>query len=62
MKMPELREKARALGMIPRSLKKADLIHAIQRKEGFTPCFGKSKGKCAHPDCCFMDDCLRITS
>ena len=60
MKMPELREKARALGLLARNLKKADLIHAIQRREGYAPCFGRSNGACPHTLCCFRDDCLKI--
>ncbi len=60
MKIAEVREKAKALGLIPRNMRKADLIHAIQRKEGYTPCFRRSSGLCPHTDCCFRDDCLRI--
>jgi len=62
VKTPEVREKAKALGIVPRSMKKADLIHAIQRKEGHTPCFGTSGGECPYANCCFRDDCLRIKS
>lgn len=62
MKMPELREKAKALGLMPRIMKKADLIHAIQVKEGHTPCFGGSNGECPYTNCCFGDDCLRLKS
>ena len=62
MKIQEVREKTRALGMIPRSMRKADLVHALQRKEGYTPSFGKSNGQCPHTACCFRDDCLRIKS
>ena len=62
MKMPELREKAAALGVIPGNMKKADLIHAIQRKEGYAPCFGRSNGQCPHTVCCFREDCLKIKS
>ncbi len=60
MKLPEVREKAKALGLIPRNMKKTDLIRAIQRKEGYTACFGRSTGQCPHTDCCFRDDCLKI--
>ena len=62
MKLPEVREKAKALGLIPRNMRKADLIHAIQRREGHTLCFGRSNGNCPYTDCCFMDDCLRVKS
>jgi hypothetical protein len=60
MKMPEIREKARALGITPGKMKKADLIHAIQQAEGCTPCFGTSKGQCQYLDCCFIHDCHKI--
>lgn len=60
MKMPEIREKAKALGITPGKMKKSDLIHAIQQAEGCTPCFGRSNGKCQYLDCCFMQDCHKI--
>ncbi|MBN2456697.1 MAG: Rho termination factor N-terminal domain-containing protein [Sedimentisphaerales bacterium] len=60
IKMPELRNKAKALGVKPAKMKKNQLIHAIQIAEGCTPCFGKSNGYCPNTDCCFIYDCLRI--
>jgi hypothetical protein len=62
MTMPEIRLKAKALGLKPGKMKKADLIHTIQLAEGYTPCFGYSNGSCSYTDCCFMDDCLKIKS
>jgi len=59
MKMAELRRKAKPLGIHPSKMKKAELIHSIQRAEGNTPCFGTSNGNCKNTDCCFMEDCLR---
>ena len=59
MGMPEIRIKAKALGITPGKMKKADLIHAIQVAEGCTPCFGRSDGQCSYIDCCFMADCLK---
>lgn len=57
--MPEIKMKAKALGLTPpANSKKPDLIHAIQTAEGYTPCFGKSNGQCVHTDCCFLPDCL----
>ena len=38
------------------------VIHTIQSKEGYTPCFGESNGTCPHTDCCFRDGCLRTKS
>jgi hypothetical protein len=57
--MPEIKKKARGLGISPGKMKKADLIHAIQEAEGCTPCFGWSNGECTNTDCCFMKDCLK---
>jgi len=62
MTMPEIRMKARTLGLKPGKMKKAELIHAIQLAEGCTPCFGRSNGYCAFLDCCFIKDCLKIKS
>lgn len=60
MKMPELKAKAKLLGIKPNKMKKIDLIHAIQKAEGNTPCFGSSNAQCLYTNCCFMDDCLAI--
>ncbi len=60
IKMPEVRKKAKDLGVTPGKMKKTELIHAIQIAEGCTPCFGKSNGQCERADCCFMQDCLKI--
>jgi len=60
MSMPEIKMKAKALGINPGKLKKAELIHSIQAAEGCTPCFGRSNGQCTNTDCCFMKDCLKL--
>lgn len=60
MGMPEIRIKAKTLGINPGKMRKAELIMTIQSAEGYTPCFGTSHGFCSHTDCCFMDDCLKI--
>ena len=59
MTLPEIRMKAKALGLKPGRMKKAELIHAIQLAEGYTPCFGTSDGNCSQTDCCFLKDCLK---
>ena len=59
MGMPEIRKKAKALGITPGKLKKPELIHTIQATEGCTPCFGRSNGQCSNTGCCFMSDCLK---
>jgi hypothetical protein len=58
MKMGEIKEKAKALGIKTRAIKKADLIREIQRKEGTFDCFGAAKDYCDQLDCCFREDCL----
>lgn len=58
--MPDIRVKAKALGITPGKMKKAELIHAIQQAEGYMPCFGRSNGQCHYTDCCFMKDCLKV--
>ncbi|UCE98938.1 MAG: Rho termination factor N-terminal domain-containing protein [Planctomycetota bacterium] len=60
MKVNELKEKAKALGVTPGKMKKTELIHSIQQAEGNSQCFGKSKGQCVQTDCCFMKDCVKI--
>ena len=60
MNMPEIKNKAKALGIKPGRMRKAELITTIQIAEGNRPCFGTSNGYCPYTDCCFMDDCLKI--
>ena len=60
MKVADIKKKAKGLGVEPGKMKKAELIHAVQRAEGNQPCFGKSNGNCSNIDCCFMDDCLKV--
>ena len=54
----QLKTKAKNLGINPEKMNKTELIHAIQRAEGFAPCFGKSNGYCPQEACCFRADCL----
>ena len=60
MKLIEIKQKAKTLGIKPAKMKKTELIHAIQQAENNTPCFGKSDGQCPYTDCCFIEDCLKI--
>jgi len=62
MTMPQIREKARELGIKPGKIKKTELIRIIQQAEGNTPCYGRANGQCPNIDCCFMSDCLKIRS
>ncbi len=63
MKVNEVKQKAKALGINWGKMKKAELIRAIQRAEGNTPCFGNSNnGNCPYTNCCFREDCLKVPS
>jgi hypothetical protein len=57
MKMQEVREKAKTLGLKTGGMKKIDLILAIQSKEGNTPCFKTEVNDCDQTDCCWRSDC-----
>ncbi len=59
MKNSEIRNKAKALGIEPGNMSKKELIHAIQKAENYTPCYGTSDGNCIYTDCCFREDCLK---
>jgi hypothetical protein len=58
MKMDEVRERAKALGIKTGQMKKADLIRRIQKAEGNFACFGTAKDYCDQWNCCFREDCL----
>ncbi len=60
MTVPEIKIKAKELGINFGKMNKTELIHAIQTAEGNTPCYGWSNGNCPNIDCCFMEDCLKI--
>jgi hypothetical protein len=60
MSIPQLKAKAEKLGVNPGKMKKTELIHSIQRAEGFNPCFGTTNGYCPQEACCFRDDCLTL--
>jgi hypothetical protein len=59
IKMAEVKEKAKYLGIVPGKMKKAELIQTIQEWEGNTSCFGRCNGQCTNEACCFIVDCLR---
>jgi hypothetical protein len=60
MKMQEVREKARRLGLKNTfGLSKVELIRMVQKAEGNFDCFGKAMDYCDQYQCCFREDCLR---
>ena len=60
MNVRQLQTKAKNLGIDPGKMEKTELIHTIQRTEGFAPCFGTANGYCPQETCCFRDDCLTL--
>jgi hypothetical protein len=58
MQLAEVRKRAEALGLKPGTTGKVDLIHAIQKKEGNSPCFQTGLDSCDQSDCCWRSDCL----
>lgn len=59
MKIQDIRAIAKARGIRPAKLAKADLIRTIQREEGNFSCFGTAVGgSCDQAACAWRDDCL----
>jgi len=59
MTIYEIRVIAKNMGTEPKKKNKADLIKAIQIKEGNTPCFKTVGTNCNQGDCCWRSDCLK---
>lgn len=62
MKMLQVKEKAKSLGIKVNNVTKADLIRLTQTAEGYQPCFGTATDSCVYTNCCFRDDCLKSKS
>jgi hypothetical protein len=60
MSIRQLQTKAKNLGIDPGNMEKPQLIHTIQKTEGYTPCFGTANGSCPQETCCFRPDCLTM--
>lgn len=58
MKMNEVKQKAKSIGVTPGRMKKADLIHAIQQAEGNEVCFSTEKDYCEQKQYCWRGDCV----
>lgn len=62
MKMGEIKKMAKALGLnITPEMKKADIIKAIQIKEGNFDCFGTARDYCDQERCLFREDCFVLS-
>jgi hypothetical protein len=60
MTMGEIKDKAKNLGITPGTMKKTELIRAIQGAEGNSACYGTTNGTCQWTECCWRSDCLKI--
>ncbi len=60
MKMPDIKKKAKALGINSMKMKKSDLILSIQKAEGNTVCFGTGTPACPYTNCCWREDCIDL--
>ena len=56
----EVQSKARFLGLDPEGLTTSELIHLIQTREGFDPCYGRKPDCQRRCVCCFASHCTRI--
>lgn len=58
MKMDEIKEVAKGLGLKPGKMKKADLIKDIQKAEGNEDCYNSGKKDvCGQNVCAWREDC-----
>ena len=60
MTMAQIKQKATSLSINPGTMKKTELIRAIQAAEGNQQCYGTTNGTCQWTNCCFRSDCLKI--
>ncbi len=58
MKMTEVRNKAKKMGLKTGNSTKVNLIRKIQEEEGNSPCFQANSDSCQQADCCWRSDCL----
>lgn len=58
MKVADIKNIAKKLGVNPGKLKKGELILAIQKAERNTPCFGTGTEACPELKCCWREDCI----
>lgn len=62
MNVKEIRARAKEMGINGAKMLKGDLIHAIQEKEGNTPCFQTGVVACPQIACCWFGDCQKVKS
>jgi len=57
MKLNDVKARAKKAGVDAGKMKKEDLIRAIQKAEGNSPCFESGISTCGQRDCCWFKDC-----
>jgi len=60
MKLANVKEIAKGMGISLRKMNKAEIIRAIQTREENFPCFGTSAEYCDQENCLWRDDCISI--
>lgn len=58
MNLLKVKAKAKALGIKPGKMNKAQIIQTIQVQENNFPCFGTAKDFCDQDECLWRQDCL----
>jgi hypothetical protein len=59
MTVKEIKKRAKEMGINGTKMLKADLIRAIQIKEGNTPCYQTGVVACGQTGCCWFGDCQK---
>ena len=62
MLLKDIQERAKKLGIDPSNKNKSKLIHEIQQREGYTPCFGRKLNSPYCQNCCWAVDCFAYSS
>lgn len=59
MKIADIRDTAKAMGIKTGRINKAGLVRTIQSEEGNTSCFQTGVSvQCSQENCCWREDCL----
>ncbi len=54
----EIHAEAKKMGLqVAQNVKKSELIQAIQKDEGYSPCYGTNDGSCPYQNCLWINDC-----
>jgi hypothetical protein len=61
MKFNDIRKMAKGMGVNTYRMKKADIIHAIQKTENNIECYGTERVEyCGEDSCLWRDECLLL--